>query len=223
MIVDYFGSRLKSARIRAGLTQPQLAEKIGLINYQSISQYERQNKPPKFETVQKMADVLNTTTQYLLGENDDMNRSYDAERAQTPYGRFEIMCDRYIHGTEAEKAVILNSLTQEEQLVFLMGAGLYHLFTDSRFYDETVNALAIVLYEELNMEQPKLAGKMFLCRRCSAGMQAFSKRDECEYKLVEFTGLPSAAERNPQGRCNKCRRTSTGSWFSWVKKEIADD
>ena len=76
-----FGARLKEARIRAHLTQPQLAEKLGLANYQSVSQYERRESAPKIEMVRKMAEALSTSTQYLLGGTDDPNDYVDITKS----------------------------------------------------------------------------------------------------------------------------------------------
>ena len=54
------GERIKEFRLRAGLTQSELAEKLG-IPYQSIGQWERGLRSPKIETLQKIADALNVS------------------------------------------------------------------------------------------------------------------------------------------------------------------
>lgn len=51
------GERIKNARTKAGLTQVQLAEKIGT-TAQNISQYERNIRNPKIETVFRIAKAL---------------------------------------------------------------------------------------------------------------------------------------------------------------------
>lgn len=51
------GQRLKMARKKAGLTQAELAAKLG-IPYQSISQWERDLRQPKAETLEKIAEAL---------------------------------------------------------------------------------------------------------------------------------------------------------------------
>lgn len=60
------GERIKAARLQAGLTQSQLAKKLG-IPYQSIGQWERNLRNPKFETLKKIADVLGVSVARLLG------------------------------------------------------------------------------------------------------------------------------------------------------------
>ena len=53
-----FSDRLKEARKRTGLTQIQIAEKLG-ITAQSYSQYETGKRRPKSDTLSKIADALN--------------------------------------------------------------------------------------------------------------------------------------------------------------------
>ena len=51
------GENIRAARMRAGMTQAQLAEKLG-VTPQNVSQYERDIKKPKVETLQKIATAL---------------------------------------------------------------------------------------------------------------------------------------------------------------------
>lgn len=51
------GQRIKAARQQAGLTQTELADKLG-IPFQSISQWERDTRKPKQETLLKIAKAL---------------------------------------------------------------------------------------------------------------------------------------------------------------------
>lgn len=51
------GEKIKLARKRAGLTQKELGEKLG-ITYQQIGQYENGKRQPKLETLNKIADAL---------------------------------------------------------------------------------------------------------------------------------------------------------------------
>lgn len=53
-----FKDRLKAARKRSGLTQLDIAKKIGLLNAQSYAQYEQGKRKPKQDTLNKIADAL---------------------------------------------------------------------------------------------------------------------------------------------------------------------
>ena len=65
-----FKERLKEKRKEAGLSQAELAARVGVTS-RTIQNYELgTRKPQNVEVVQKLADVLHTTTDYLLGNAD---------------------------------------------------------------------------------------------------------------------------------------------------------
>lgn len=55
--MEKIGKSIKAARKAAGLTQKELAQKLG-ISFQSVAQWENDLRRPKFETIQKIADAL---------------------------------------------------------------------------------------------------------------------------------------------------------------------
>lgn len=57
---------MKIARIKKGLSQIELGDKIGVSN-RMISQYESGYSTPGVDTLVKIADVLEVTVDYLLG------------------------------------------------------------------------------------------------------------------------------------------------------------
>ena len=64
-----FKDRLIEKRLEAGLTQVELAGKAG-VTTRTIQNYELGNrKPANMEVIQRIADALNTTTEYLLGSS----------------------------------------------------------------------------------------------------------------------------------------------------------
>ena len=63
-----FGARIKSTRKSLGLTQADLAKKIG-VTKQAITTYETGIREPSFRNLIKLSRVLNVTTDWLLGEN----------------------------------------------------------------------------------------------------------------------------------------------------------
>lgn len=60
------GERIKEARKRAGLTQKELADKLG-ISYVGISQWENNQRNPKLETLQRIADALGVDVETIGG------------------------------------------------------------------------------------------------------------------------------------------------------------
>ncbi|MBS1413182.1 MAG: helix-turn-helix domain-containing protein [Christensenellaceae bacterium] len=67
--------RLKELRIRQGLTQVELARKIG-ITKDLYNKYERTDIRPPYETICKLADVLSTTTDYILERTNNPTPVY---------------------------------------------------------------------------------------------------------------------------------------------------
>lgn len=65
------GEKIKSARKKAGLTQKQLGERLG-ITFQSVAQWETGKRIPKIETLQKIADALCIDVHYFTEENAEI-------------------------------------------------------------------------------------------------------------------------------------------------------
>lgn len=64
------GAQIKAARKQAGLSQEELAEKIGCKQKQ-ISDWERGSFAPKFSTIVKIADVTNKPLEFFARRNND--------------------------------------------------------------------------------------------------------------------------------------------------------
>ncbi|MGG1672906.1 helix-turn-helix domain-containing protein [Paenibacillus sp. NRS-1783] len=63
------GERLKKERTRKGWSQIFFAQKVGIGN-NVLSNYERNYRDPDTNTLTKMADLLEVSTDYLLGRTD---------------------------------------------------------------------------------------------------------------------------------------------------------
>lgn len=61
-----FGSRLKELRTQAGMTQLQLAQRMG-ITKSVVSFYELQERTPSPDVLVKLAGIFRVSTDYLLG------------------------------------------------------------------------------------------------------------------------------------------------------------
>jgi len=69
-------SRLKELRMKAGLTQDELAEKLEL-KQSTIGMIETNKRSTSSDTIIKLADFFNTSVDYLLGRTDDPNPILD--------------------------------------------------------------------------------------------------------------------------------------------------
>lgn len=61
------GQLIKAARKKAGMTQAQLAEKLG-ISYVGVSQWENDLRNPKLDTLQRIASALGVPVQELISD-----------------------------------------------------------------------------------------------------------------------------------------------------------
>ena len=68
--MDSFGKKLKECREEKDFSQAELARKIES-HHSIIGKYERDEVKPTIDVVKKLADVLDTTVGYLLGETQD--------------------------------------------------------------------------------------------------------------------------------------------------------
>lgn len=66
------GERIKAARKKAGLTQKELGEKLG-VSYQTLAQWENNLRNPKYATLQRIATALDVPVQNLFDDWDSLD------------------------------------------------------------------------------------------------------------------------------------------------------
>lgn len=71
-IMITFGKKLREARDAKGISQSELARLLNT-NHSIIGKYERDEVKPTVDVVRRLADNLDTTVGFLLGESEDMN------------------------------------------------------------------------------------------------------------------------------------------------------
>lgn len=69
-----FPKRLKALRLQRKLTHQDMADLLG-ITRQGYSKYENGQSQPDIDTINKLAEFFNVTTDYLLGRTDHPNPS----------------------------------------------------------------------------------------------------------------------------------------------------
>lgn len=104
------GNRLKKLRTEKGLTQLQIANKVN-ISEARYNLYENNRRQPDYELLKSLAEVLETTTDYLLG-NDSTTKTINNVIPD------EELADKLTLLVENEKAKFLfdklGELTDEE-------------------------------------------------------------------------------------------------------------
>lgn len=67
---ENFNENLKNARLKKGLSQKDVAEKIGVAK-STYSLYESGSREPNVQTIKKISDVLDVSADDLLGINNE--------------------------------------------------------------------------------------------------------------------------------------------------------
>lgn len=101
-------SRLKAARKNKKLTQDGLARAVNTTKA-TISNYENEYSSPSNEALVKIADVLECTTDYLLGRSDYPSMDKEGSDFAKKYGIFESKNE------ERDFAMDYESWTEEEK------------------------------------------------------------------------------------------------------------
>lgn len=78
-----FSKRIIELRQKKGLTQNELADLVQ-ISRSALSLYEIGKRQPDFDTLQRMADFFNVTTDYLLGRTDLLEYQGSTNRNHIP-------------------------------------------------------------------------------------------------------------------------------------------
>ena len=95
--------RLRDLRFQAGMTQSELAKKLGTTQ-RCVSNWENGNARPDLETIIAIADVFNETTDYVLGRDSDVTSIQNVARPSA--------CERNI-------ARIVSALSEDEKRALL--------------------------------------------------------------------------------------------------------
>ena len=66
------GERIKERRLELGMTQEELADKVGFKTRASVSRLEGGDRNIPLSKLRKLAEVLETTVGYLMGMEDNM-------------------------------------------------------------------------------------------------------------------------------------------------------
>lgn len=110
------GIGIKNARLVVGVTQAELARRLG-VTPQAISQYERGEKKPKIETIKKIADALGVNW-FHLSHLDDLvatseERVLDKEKVYQSIAVDYTTAELFVMASDprAVKKIFLNNVT----------------------------------------------------------------------------------------------------------------
>lgn len=80
-----FGERLTNLRESKGWSKTYVARAIGLSSMQTYANYEYGRREPDFSTVNKLANLFNVSTDYLLGRKTADNKTADLADKDTVF------------------------------------------------------------------------------------------------------------------------------------------
>ena len=143
-----FGETIKQLRVKKDLSQKDLAAMLDICNT-TLSQYEKNKRAPKFDTLLKLADILGVSTDYLLNANSD----------QEQYGSFQTAELRQIEKLKAShkslytQMLCLSDISPENQeAVYRMLSAYLSMFSPSLKKDPVSHG---ELYSDYISTQPK--------------------------------------------------------------------
>jgi transcriptional regulator with XRE-family HTH domain len=70
--MDQINQRIKSERLKLGILQQDLADRLG-VSKQTVSHWETGQRNPEADTIKKLADIFNVSADYLLCRIDTIN------------------------------------------------------------------------------------------------------------------------------------------------------
>lgn len=85
--MENFGNRLKQKRKAKNLTQGQLAQLLGMEKHNAISNWENDVAKPSADDLEKLSEILETSTDWLLK---------GVEKYNIPQGQIAIAQEEYI-------------------------------------------------------------------------------------------------------------------------------
>lgn len=128
-----FGETIRQLRIKKDLSQKDLAAMLGICNT-TLSQYEKNKRAPKFETLLKLADILGVSTDYLLNANAE----------QDQYGSFHVTELRQLEKLKAthkklyDQVLYLSEITPDHQeTIYRMLYAYLSMFNSSALQNDT--------------------------------------------------------------------------------------
>ena len=119
-----FAERMKSLRIKERYSQAQFSELVG-VKPNTVWRWENDKAKPDFETVAKIARVLNTTSAYLLGETNFSTLPNDDKFTIQPTDKDEIIStDMLIIQDGNRKYLIPNNEEGRKLFLSVLSSGI---------------------------------------------------------------------------------------------------
>lgn len=168
--MSVFNERLKELRLKSGLNQIELAERLGC-NRQKIADMERGKTAPNVEVLIKLSKIFKTSTDYLLGVSDVISTNVDIRKVCDYTGLSEKAIKRLFNEWVREDGVqrvakyedepeIIQSIKNDMISKNLLFEIAYNIFEIQDLCDITIR------YVNSISDIDKQADKLIECKQC---------------------------------------------------------
>lgn len=157
------GDIIKKERKKIGLTQEELASKLGLNNKSSVSQYEKGDAIPSDDIKLKMCKLFNCSLDYLMGADEykiktDIKNQCGDELFTICYNKYCTKLQKYISdNNKIKEAISIPLMFFSEPLEVVLSPSemrdkvIYKMNTFLSSYDSNAsNKIKTILFEILN-------------------------------------------------------------------------
>ena len=131
MMSDTFGQRLRAFRKKAGLTQEDLSEKVG-VHEITVRRWELGQRQPRIEEVKKIAEALHVPETDLLYDNDTNTNNQWVLQIRIAHSLDEEVIDMTKHIPRQ------SSILTTPDGAFLCLGGNYDLWTDDNNFKKFI-------------------------------------------------------------------------------------
>lgn len=114
-----YGDRLRELRNKKGLSQKGLADKLNL-NRSTYARYETSTTQPDYDTLKKLADFFDVTTDYILGNSNQPQLTEKDEKDIAK--RMEKMKEDLLSGGDGDGLSFMGEPLSEEATESLLEA-----------------------------------------------------------------------------------------------------
>jgi transcriptional regulator with XRE-family HTH domain len=105
------GARIAARRAALGLTQGDLADRLGLASPETISRYERGEREPRVSTLSRIAEALGVHVNTLVADDDDPPPAAPPEPA--PPSSAAAPADPAVDGMRAVAHALVDRIAEE--------------------------------------------------------------------------------------------------------------
>ena len=119
--MEMIGKRIKERRLFLGLSQDELADKLGYKSRSSITNIEKGKTGIPANMIEKFAKALETSASYLLGWVNDPNEDWrNLSKEANDFKRsMHYLFEAGLNKTQAESLMKFIKLSEEDQLTIM--------------------------------------------------------------------------------------------------------